>query len=269
MAATGGAVNVTPTIDAVRESSVYSLYAADVVSGVGASFLVSPSITILDRAITLRASGAMKISDSIREGVKEMILRPHVFHRRPEFLMIWGVYAATYVTANMIMTTCERSQVDDTWPKLIGTTIVNITTVVAKDLQFTRMFATVKPRPVPTPTYLLFTARDGMTVAASFNMPRPASKYLQERFGMSQKNADVTAQLACPSGIQILSTPLNLLGMDLYNNPNSTMMARGKFIASEYTSAMILRVSRTGPAFGIGGVGNTTFRKYFASLFTS
>ena len=61
-----------------------------------------------------------------------MILKPHVFYRRPEFLMIWGVYAATYVTANLIMTTCGRSKVDDTWPKLIGTTIVNITTVVAK-----------------------------------------------------------------------------------------------------------------------------------------
>ena len=34
-----------------------------------------------------------------------------------------------------------------------------------------------------------------MTVAASFNMPRPVSKYLQERFGMSQKTADVTAQV--------------------------------------------------------------------------
>ncbi|CAM9969054.1 unnamed protein product, partial [Ascophyllum nodosum] len=163
-----------------------------------------------------------------------MILRPHVFHCRPEFLMIWGVYAVTYVTANMIMTTCQRSQVDDTWPKFIGTTIVNITTVVAKDLEFTRMFSLAKPRPIPIPTYLLFTARDGMTVAASFNMPSPASKYLQERFGMSEQTADVTAQLACPASIQLLSTPLNLLGMDLYNNPNSTMMARGKFIASEY-----------------------------------
>ncbi|CAN0273110.1 unnamed protein product [Ascophyllum nodosum] len=218
----------------------------------------------------MNASGAMKTGDSsIREGVKEMILRPHVFHCRPEFLMIWGVYAATYVTANMIMTTCDQRKVDDTWPKFIGTTFVNITTVVAKDLAFTRMFATVKPRPMPIATYVLFTVRDGMTVAASFNMPSPASKYLQERFGMSEKNADVTAQLACPASVQLLSTPLNLLGMDLYNNPNSTMMARAKFISREYNSAMILRVSRTGPAFGIGGVGNTAFRKYFASLFAS
>ena len=64
-----------------------------------------------------------------------------------------------------------------------------------QDLEFTRMFATVKPRPVPLPTYLLFTARDGMTVAASFNMPSPVSKYLQERFGMAKQKADVTAQV--------------------------------------------------------------------------
>ena len=65
-----------------------------------------------------------------------------------------------------------------------------------QDLEFARMFATtVKPKPVPVPTFLLFTARDGMTVAASFNMPGPASKYLQERLGMPQKAADVTAQV--------------------------------------------------------------------------
>ena len=34
-----------------------------------------------------------------------------------------------------------------------------------------------------------------MTVAASFNMPSPVSKYLQERFGMAKQNADVTAQV--------------------------------------------------------------------------
>ena len=44
--------------------SIYSLYAADVAAGLGSSFLVSPSITILDRAISMNASGAMKTGDS-------------------------------------------------------------------------------------------------------------------------------------------------------------------------------------------------------------
>ena len=48
--------------------SIYSLYAADVAAGLASSFLVSPSITILDRAISMNASGAMKTADSIRYG---------------------------------------------------------------------------------------------------------------------------------------------------------------------------------------------------------
>ena len=64
-----------------------------------------------------------------------------------------------------------------------------------QDLAFTRMFAIVKPRAIPIPTYLLFTVRDGITVAASFNMPSPVSEYLQERFGMSEQRADITAQV--------------------------------------------------------------------------
>ena len=56
--------------------------------------------------------------------------------------MIWGVYAATYITANMVGTTCQLSQVDDTLPKFVGTTVVNIATCVAK----------VTDRPTDRPT---------------------------------------------------------------------------------------------------------------------
>ena len=80
-------------------------------------------------------------------------------------------------------------------PYLLSLVFLCVFSNRGQDLAFTRMFATVKPRPMPIATYVLFTVRDGMTVAASFNMPSPASKYLQERFGMSEKNADVTAQV--------------------------------------------------------------------------
>lgn len=43
-----------------------SLYAADLASAVGASFLVSPLICIVDRSIMQNASGAMKMGDSVR-----------------------------------------------------------------------------------------------------------------------------------------------------------------------------------------------------------
>lgn len=46
--------------------------------------------------------------------------------------MIWGVYASTYISVNLIATTCERSKVDAQWPKFLGTTVVNMTTCITK-----------------------------------------------------------------------------------------------------------------------------------------
>ncbi|CAM9732678.1 unnamed protein product, partial [Choristocarpus tenellus] len=46
------------------------------------------------------------------------------------------------------------------------------------------MFGTTTPKPVPIPTYLLFTVRDAATVGASFNLPSPVSEYMQERWGI-------------------------------------------------------------------------------------
>lgn len=72
-----------------------------------------------------------------------------------------------------------------------------------QDREFTRMFGTLKPKPVSAPTYVLFTIRDAMTVGASFNLPDPVSLYLQERLGMSKKTADVTAQVCAYSSSSI------------------------------------------------------------------
>lgn len=53
-------------LDSSSQVALGSLYAADFISAVGASFLVSPFITIVDRSIMQNASGAMKLSDSVR-----------------------------------------------------------------------------------------------------------------------------------------------------------------------------------------------------------
>ncbi|CAM9755711.1 unnamed protein product, partial [Discosporangium mesarthrocarpum] len=57
------------------------------------------------------------------------------------------------------------------------------------------MFGTMTPRPVPIPTYLLFTVRDAATVAASFNLPAPASAWMQAEWGITKGSADITAQV--------------------------------------------------------------------------
>ncbi|CAN0003017.1 unnamed protein product [Choristocarpus tenellus] len=116
----------------VHKAGAGPLYAADAAAALSSSFLVSPFICIVDRSIMQNASGAMKMGDSVRAGLKELFTKPHVFLRRPEFAMIWGVYASTYITANYIMTTCERKGVEASWPKFIGTTAVNMTSCISK-----------------------------------------------------------------------------------------------------------------------------------------
>ncbi|CAM9732604.1 unnamed protein product [Choristocarpus tenellus] len=71
--------------------------------------------------------------------------------------------------------------------------------------------------------------------------------------------------MVCPAAVQFLSTPLHLLGLDLYNNPKNLPAQRVSFITREYAASVTARIARIGPAFGIGGVGNTAFRKYFRS----
>ncbi len=39
-----------------------------------------------------------QMGDSVIAGFKEVVTKPHNLLRRPEFLMIWGVYASTVCT---------------------------------------------------------------------------------------------------------------------------------------------------------------------------
>jgi hypothetical protein len=78
---------------------------------------------------------------------------------------------------------------------------------------------------------------------------------------MSRGKADFAAQMVCPAAVQFLSTPLHLLGLDLYNNPHHTVGEKLAFVSRQYWAAVGARIGRIGPAFGIGGVSNTAFRK--------
>ncbi|POM67587.1 Hypothetical protein PHPALM_16384 [Phytophthora palmivora] len=77
---------------------------------------------------------------------------------------------------------------------------------------------------------------------------------------MEKSGAATFAQLICPAAVQFLSTPLHLLGLDLYNNKGHTMTQRVSFVQREYVKSVLARVGRIGPAFGIGGGGNAYFR---------
>jgi len=123
------------------------------------------------------------------------------------------------------------------------------------------MFGTVAPKPVPLASIALFGTRDSMTIGASFNLPVLISARMQQRYGYSAFASDTSAQLLTPIGMQIFSTPLHLLGMDLYNNPANSVAQRVAFIKREYLKTLLARWGRIFPAFGLGGLTNKAVRK--------
>ena len=99
-----------------------------------------------------------------------------------------------------------------------------------------------------------------MTILASFTLPGIISKEMQNT-GYGKESSDAIAQLFTPVSMQILSTPLHLHGLDLYNRDIATTGERIKFIGQEYVKTTLARMARIFPAFGVGGVINKYVRK--------
>jgi hypothetical protein len=78
-------------------------------------------------------------------------------------------------------------------------------------------------------------------------------------------SGQTVAQFVAPAGIQLLSTPLHLLGLDLYNRPTGgkelvTWGDRWAIIKKNWGVSAVARMCRIMPAFGIGGVTNSKLR---------
>jgi hypothetical protein len=114
--------------------------AVDVVSALCAGIGCSPFVTIIDRAIFENASGTKTLLDSVKGGFREVFTKPHIFLRRPEVLMIMGVYVLTYTAANTIDTMCVQRDRNPEIPKFLGTSVVNVALSLSKDRAYTQMF---------------------------------------------------------------------------------------------------------------------------------
>ncbi|TPX58248.1 hypothetical protein PhCBS80983_g03274 [Powellomyces hirtus] len=225
------------------------------------SLLVAPIITIIDRSIFLAASSTTTtLPAALRAGTRDLLTHPVRFYRQPATLFMFAVYAGTYWTANTIQSVCDYEGWDWFYPKFVGTTVANVGLCVAKDVCFTRWFGTGTPKPVPLRSYALYTSRDMLTVFASFNLPPILAAKLSSHYAIPKRQAEVASQLLTPCAVQLVSTPMHLLGMDVYNRPTATSRERWGVIGKQYWSATAARVGRIFAAFGIGGVANQYFR---------
>jgi hypothetical protein len=148
---------------------------------------------------------------------------------------------------------------------------------VYKDSYFAKAFNGAASGPSPTAkipklSYALFAARDSLTIFASFNLPPliapqlaqlpPSVKNQFGRILSTEVGRSNTAQFLAPAAMQLFSTPVHLLGLDLFNRQGQLGFAeRLARVTRDWSVSALARMGRIVPAFGVGGVVNGNVRR--------
>ena len=219
------------------------------------------------------ASGQATLKSSLKDSFASFLLRPHSLIFSKPFALLCMVYGGTYLTANTLDTITSTVQnkpathVTSGTMKFAASSTANIGLCLFKDQAFARLFGPGgPPRPVPLPSYALFTLRDCLTIFASFNLPPllgpTLSKSLPTQIEKSMSGQTI-AQFIAPAAVQLFSTPMHLLGLDLYNRNGSgiTWAQRWEIVRKNWGVSAAARICRIVPAFGVGGVVNLKVRQ--------
>lgn len=223
------------------------------------------------------ASGQATIKRSLKSSLTSLVLRPHTFVFSKPFALICMVYGGTFVTANVLDTVTSTVQnkpstyVTADTIKFATSSTANISLGLIKDRSFVRLFGSGgTPRPVQLPSYILFTIRDCLTIFASFNLPPLLGPVIGRNINAELEkklSGQTIAQFAAPATIQIFSTPIHLLGLDLYNRgmQGVSWADRWNTVKKNWAVSTAARMCRILPAFGVGGVVNAKVRRSLIS----
>jgi hypothetical protein len=208
------------------------------------------------------AVATMSLTTSAVNNLKRMIFTPVAFFTKPTFAAVCIVYGGTYVAANSIMSYCEMNDMDSYWPKLLGTTVVNMALGITKDRYFAKVFNKSAPPVFPAVSWGLFFFRDLLTIGAGFNFPAKASTFLQDtKIIPTKSTADTFSQVTVPMAAQMVLTPIHVLALDMYNRVGQTTLNRFQYIKNIYPETVSIRMGRVLCAYGIAGVTNKNIRQ--------
>lgn len=224
------------------------------------------------------ASGRAPLSVSIKNSLRNLVLQPHTMLFSKPVALIFAVYGSTYLTANALdtatstLTNKPATHVTSGTAKFAASSATNISMGIYKDQVYARMFGPVGQavRRVPAASYALFTARDCVTIFASFNVPFLLGPAVSAVLGDELRrrvSGQTVLQFAAPALAQAVTTPMHLLGLDLYNRPrcaNTGLPTWGERWAQVYKNwgiSVAARLCRIVPAYGVGGVVNLKVRR--------
>ena len=74
----------------------------DVVVASIVSFGIAPFVAIVDKSVIQVAAGSHTVKKSCTQSVRSILNSPSTFIRSPAFMMMWGVYAVTYSTGEIV-----------------------------------------------------------------------------------------------------------------------------------------------------------------------
>ena len=226
--------DVTRIPDSVASINLSEKLMGDVLVASGVTFCVAPFLTVVDKAIVQSAAGSHTLLRSGVESIQNIARNPIQYLKSPTFLLMWGVYAATYSTANSLKTYSEHQEYSEARRRtpdqlgrvsntgklgvFLGTTMVNSGCSLLKDQAYARMFGTNSVTTVmPRMTYALWMTRDLSVVGSSFILPDLVSSKLVDDYDMDRRTALSLSQLGLPIATQFIAGPLHFMGLDLYN----------------------------------------------------
>lgn len=157
----------------------------DVFSAFVTTFAVSPTNTIIDKAVIEYANGRQTIKEGITSGFGKLFKTPLVFLKSFEFKWMYFVYIMTYTANNLTDHSSIIPGLSIPIQNLLATFVVNTACGISKDKAYIQHFATIKIRPFPPTTLGLLFLRDIITVASAFTLPPIISREMQKKFGVS------------------------------------------------------------------------------------
>jgi hypothetical protein len=224
-------------------------------AGVTSSLLISPIMSILDISIIKSQLQKEKLSKSLTDNVSYYANNKRSFLKPFQTMNL--VYSATYCTANVTELLCKKMNIDYRLPTLMATSTANILTIMYKDIQYSKLLKKKDVR-FPLTSNMLFAVRDMSTIMTCFIWKKDVINYMDKY--MMHNKSEIIASVLMPCLVQITSTPLHILAIDMYENPNQKFSERLKNIPTVYRSVLMGRMMRAFPAFGLGGFINDMLR---------
>ena len=221
------------------------------------------------------ASGRSTLAESIKTSLRTLITRPHTMLFSRPVALIFMLYGGTYLTANTLDTASSTVRgkpatfVSAGTDKFAASSAANVGLCIYKEQAYVKLFGPGgPPRPVTLPTYGLFALRDCLTIFASFNVPPLLGPLVSERLSAEMRrkvSGETIAQFAAPAAVQLFSTPIHLLGLDIYNRPSGvggiSWADRWSLVRKNWLISCAARICRIVPAFGLGGTVNMKVRR--------